>query len=121
MSSVAWKVPDELAGLNLWQVLSAAVRRQADEDEEGRLVVDDSKAVHGSSGGLKALEGHTVPAVAPWLLKGPAALADYVERLCRPSREGLAGECWYTGRTALPLEKRDDLEARQARLAQACA
>lgn len=116
MSSVAWRVPETLLGADLWTTLHSAVRRQADPADD-RLVIDDSKEVHGSSGGLHALENNVLPAVAPALLEAVTALTDYVDRFCPQSHKGLCGECWYTGTTALPLDRRDELRGRGDRLA----
>lgn len=115
MTSVAWKVRDGHAGADLWQVLRSAVRRQADPDED-RIVVDDSKAVHGSGGGLAALELNVAAALMPWLLEPPISLAQYVERVCPSSRPALGGERWYSGKTALPLALPDGIVARSERL-----
>lgn len=113
MSSVAWRVPASLVGVDLWRALSAVVRRQADPADD-RLIVDDSKEVHAR--GLKALEANVLPAVAPALTETPARLTDYVERYCPQSRPGLGGECWYAGGTPLPLERAAELAERGGRL-----
>src|SRR5579871_3816554 len=55
MTSVACQVPDELVGANLWQVLRSAVRKQGEADD-GRLVIDDSKAVYSTARGMLGLE-----------------------------------------------------------------
>ncbi len=114
MTSVAWQAPDELLGANLWHVLRDAVRRQADKADD-RVVVDDSKAVHGSSGGLVALEVNVAAALLPWLLDGSVSLAAYVERICPTSHPGLCGERWYHGKTPLPMSPPDGLAARADR------
>ena len=62
MTSVAWQVPDALAEANLWTALDKGVRRQRDPDQ-GRVVVDDSKEVYGSTTGLGALEASIVSAI----------------------------------------------------------
>ena len=55
MTSVACRVDDGRADACLWQALRPAVRRAADADD-GRLAVDDSKAVYNTARGLAALE-----------------------------------------------------------------
>ena len=55
MTSVACRVDDALADACLWSALRPAVRRAADADD-GRLAVDDSKAVYSTTRGLAALE-----------------------------------------------------------------
>ena len=55
MTAVACRVPDPLAGANLWQLLRSAVRNGR-EQEDGRLLVDDSKVVYSTARGLLGLE-----------------------------------------------------------------
>ncbi len=55
MTSVACRADDALADACLWSALRPAVRRAADIDD-GRLAVDDSKAVYSTTRGLAALE-----------------------------------------------------------------
>jgi ribonuclease HII len=114
MTSVAWQAPDELLGANLWQVLRDVVRRQSDEADE-RVVVDDSKAVHGSSGGFTALETNVAAALLPWLLDGGCSLAEYVERICPSSHPALNDEQWYNGATSLPTFPPDGVVERSQR------
>jgi ribonuclease HII len=117
MSAVAFRVPEALVGVDLWQVLRDGVRRQGGQADE-RIVVDDSKAVHGA-GGLPALEANVVPTVAPWLTSA-ATLADHVDRVCPTSRGGLCGESWYRGKTTLPASPTDDLAGRIERFHACC-
>ena len=115
MTSVAWQVPDTLVGANLWQVLSDVVRRQADADED-RIVVDDSKAVHGSPGGLGTLEANVAAALLPWLLEETTTLAGYADLICPSSVLDLCGEDWYSGKTELPLSPPNGMVERLNRL-----
>jgi ribonuclease HII len=118
MSAVAWQVPEALLGVDLWHVLREAVRRQTDP-ADARIVVDDSKAVHGA-GGLAGLEVNVAPAVAPWITAA-TTLADHVERVCSSSRPGLCGERWYHGKTTLPTTQADDLAERAEQFRACCA
>src|SRR5262245_40424302 len=86
MTAVAWQVPEARVGIDLWHTLRDGVRRQADP-ADARIVVDDSKAVHGA-GGLAALEVNVAPTVAPWITTA-TTLADHVERVCPSSQAGL--------------------------------
>jgi ribonuclease HII len=102
MSLVAFRVPEHLAAVNLWNALTAAVRQAADADD-GRIVVDDSKAVYSSNSGLLALERGVLatlwhePSAPP---PTPRALVDW---LC-PDGDELAGEPWFQGDYTLPVQ-----------------
>ena len=66
MTAVACRVPEKLAGANLWQVLRGAVRRRKEEND-GRLLIEDSKVVYSTTRGLLDLETGvlaTLPACA---------------------------------------------------------
>src|SRR5947209_7756987 len=71
MTSVACRVPDELIGADLWQALRPAVRR-CGESGDAPLLVDDSKAVYGTSQGLKALESNILATLAAVSLRDPS-------------------------------------------------
>src|SRR5437763_6774542 len=107
MTSVACRVPDELVGVDLWQVLRSAVRRCRDSGD-APLLVDDSKAVYGTSQGLKALENNVLATLAGWAVERPVSLADYAGRMCPACVRDLGGENWYTGTTPLPAESERD-------------
>ncbi len=98
MTSVAWRVPDELAGADLWHVLSAAVRRAAEADD-GRPLVADSKQVYSPARGLAALETGVLALAAP---EGTLCLSRYLDWVSPPTAADLAGEPWYTGTSPLP-------------------
>src|SRR5437763_16955909 len=121
MTSVACRVPDELAGADLWQALRPAVRRCGDSCN-APLLVDDSKAVYGTSQGLKALETNVLATLAAWAVERSVSLADYADRLCPDSTDDLRGEPWYTGTTLVPTESlRDAVGPLAACFASACA
>src|SRR5262249_3198270 len=103
MTSVACRVPDELARADFWQVLRAAVRRCGDSGE-APLLVDDSKAVYGSSQGLEALERNVLATLAAWAAERAVSLADYAGQMCPSAVGDLRGESWYAGTTLLPAE-----------------
>jgi hypothetical protein len=101
MTSVACRVPDWLLGRDFWQVLGPAVRRCGGD---GVVLVDDSKAVYGSSQGLKALEANVLATLAPWATVNRLDLGGYLVRMCPDSVLDVRGEVWYAGGTALPVE-----------------
>src|SRR5262245_38908243 len=142
MTSVACRVPSELAGADLWRVLKRAVRRHTSPDD-GRLVIEDSKLIYSPTRGLLALEigvlamlscgsaGTCEPGrtngVAFWLsasqpLAPSSSLCKFLEWLSPGSHTELSREPWYTGTSGLPVEARpDDLFTAAARLEKACA
>jgi ribonuclease HII len=120
MSLVAFRVPEHLAAANLWDALAAAVRPSAGADD-GRIVVDDSKAVYSSTGGLHALERGVLATLWHEPSAPPAALRHLVEWLC-PQGGGLTGEAWFAGDWALPAElPADALPGAAAAFADTCA
>ena len=118
MTAAACRVPDEVAGADLWQRLRAAVRRRAEPDD-GRLLIEDSKQVYSPARGLLDLETGVLAALSC------GAPGDHLQallgRLCPASAAELAGEPWYTGRSALPVAALPaDLAAAAARFGETC-
>jgi ribonuclease HII len=106
MTAVACRVPDELAGGNLWKALRPAVRRKAKADDD-RFFIDDSKRVFSQTQGLHELEQAVLGAVryaAPQADDAVPTLASLVRDWSPDSETELQGEPWYNGTTALPLE-----------------
>ncbi len=102
MSSVTIQLPEELTGENLWRVLRKAVCR-ANHRKNGRIVVDDSKAIY-SAGALSVLEKHLLPFVLAE--ETPATtLEDYWRAYCNLSLDRLGGEPWYHPGLILPLHQ----------------
>ncbi len=103
MSSVTLQVPEELAGANLWRVLRRTVCR-ANHRKNGRIVVDDSKAIYSAGGALAVLEKHLLPFA---LVDETSAttLEDYWLAHCNLSRDGLGGEPWHHPGLVLPLHQ----------------
>ena len=63
VSSVAMSLPEELAGISLWQLLSGGLTNRA-ASAKGRLVIADSKKVyHAGTRNVKELERSTLAAV----------------------------------------------------------
>src|SRR6266446_5323697 len=83
MTVVACQVPDDRAGHNLWDVLTAVARKGGKDD--GRLLVDDSKVVYSSGRGLAGLERGVFATLGAALGPFPN-LANLIERLAlRPA------------------------------------
>jgi hypothetical protein len=102
MTSVACRVPEDLAGSDLWRVLRDAVRRPAEPDD-GRLLVEDSKVVYSTARGLGALETGVLAALPPGPAGPELSLARYVDWLAPAAVPELAAEPWYRGRSLLPV------------------
>jgi ribonuclease HII len=103
MTSVACRLPDSLAGADLWKLLEPAVRR-SEEPPDGRFVVGDSKDVYSPGRGLRDLET-SVLGILPFFKENTEpSLSRFGEWLCPPSLIDLQSEHWYTGTTSLPVE-----------------
>jgi hypothetical protein len=102
MTSAACRVPDDLAGANLWRVLRAAVRRRADA-ADGRLLIEDSKVVYSATRGLSALETGVLAALPPGRNGAPVLLARFLDCVAPTGTADLAGEPWYSGQSLLPV------------------
>src|SRR5262245_20349305 len=95
-AAVVVRCPD--GGSDLWKALRHGVRR-ADDDDDGRMLIDDSKRVHVLPNGLERLE-RTVHGVYP--CKQP--LCQWLATIsCGSSAADLDGEHWYLADEALPV------------------
>jgi ribonuclease HII len=104
MTSVACRVPRELAGTDLWSVLRRVVRREGETKRvEKRIFVADSKVVYSPKRGLKALENGVLATLLHQECEPPATLDQLLERHAADARTELHSEPWYTGATALPF------------------
>jgi hypothetical protein len=102
MTSVACRVPDGLAGRDLWQVLRAAVRRPGEPDD-GRLLVEDSKVVYSTARGLAALETGVLGTLSGCPGAVRSSLAECVGWLAPDGHAELKAERWFSGASALPV------------------
>jgi ribonuclease HII len=99
MTAAACRVPEGLVDADLWRVLHPVVRRAADGDD-GRLLIDDSKAVYSTARGLAALEQGVLTAIRP----NADSLEPFLSLLCADDvLTELRSETWYTGRAPVPL------------------
>jgi hypothetical protein len=60
VSATAFRVPDDAARADLWELFGSVVAREAAR-ESGRIRVADSKAIHKGGNGLRALEENLLP------------------------------------------------------------
>jgi ribonuclease HII len=107
MTSVACRLPDPLAGRDLWDVLKTAVRRR-DEPDDGRLLVEDSKLVYSTARGLLDLETGVAATLAPCRSGRELSLAQYVDWACPACHPDLRSEPWYSGASSLPVLARPE-------------
>jgi len=93
--AVAARVPDDVECL--WRCLAKGVRRASDDDD-GRLLIDDSKLVYAGPHGLSRLE-HGV-----WAAIGGAPVGDLLACIaCEPTLSELASEPWYCPDESRPI------------------
>jgi ribonuclease HII len=121
MTAVACRVPQALAGADLWQVLQEAVRRHR-TPEDGRLWVEDSKRVYSPDRGLLPLETGVLATLCRWPDERPFPVSEYLTRFCPTAALDLASEPWYHGETLLPfLGSPAELAAAAARFERCCS
>jgi ribonuclease HII len=121
MSCVACRVPDECAGDNLWHALSPAVRQAGDQDD-GRVLVADSKVVYSTARGLLGLERGVHAALGPCLGGEARTLHACLEGVCPEAVAELRAEAWYRGTCAVPVDAEPgELAGLAVRFAGACA
>jgi hypothetical protein len=120
MTAVACRVPDRAAGADLWQLLGSAVRSGREQDD-GRLLVDDSKVVYSTARGLLGLERGVLATL--WRGNGTAAaLRQLIDWACPDDRADLEGERWYRGTNPVPVHvEAADVAAHRERFEGACA
>lgn len=122
MSSVACRVPDDCAGANLWHLLRTSVRQGHDEDD-GRILVDDSKVVYSSTTGLLGLETGVLSTLPPPCSDPTPLCLDGLVQWLSPDLDGeLTSEIWYRGTSVVPtLACAEQLRTQATRFAEACA
>jgi hypothetical protein len=120
MTSVACKVPEVHHEADLWHLLRTAVRR-ADDKDDGRLLVADSKVVYSSTRGLHALENGVLAALAPCANNAQPSLLSYLDWLTPAGTDELRAEPWFHGKQALPvIAEAEGCNTSAARLLEAC-
>lgn len=117
MSAVACRVHDDSAASDLWHLLRAAVRRHGTAPD-GRLLIDDSKLVYAA--GLAALEIGVLGTLFPADRHAVNCLDHYLHETASASHAEVRDQCWYTGRTPLPLHLDPTMPAAAAGFHSAC-
>src|SRR5437899_3125978 len=102
MTSVACRVPQDLAGGDWWHVLRTVVRRHPEPDD-GRLLIDDSKLVYSTSRGLFDLESAVLAVLSGLRSEGVACLRQCLDWLSPAGHAEVGQECWYSGLSLLPV------------------
>jgi hypothetical protein len=100
MTAVACRLADTTAA-DLWQMLRPAVRRPGDDDD-GRILVEDSKLVYSTARGLLELERGVLACLGCRLGPSPWTLCHFLESTCSAGADDLGQEAWYLGQTPLP-------------------
>lgn len=120
MTAVACQVSGPRDKVDLWDLLRSAVRR-AGEQDDGRLLVADSKVVYVGPRGLAGLERGTLTALSALEACLPGSLAELVSRAAPSDVEDLVAEAWYRGTQPLPTAATPDVLAEDThRFRQAC-
>ncbi len=118
MSLVAAHVPARWVRTGLWGLLADSVCR-ADQETDGRLIVDDSKKVHTAHSGIARLETQVLPFQwqAGWTVPD---LETYYQARCLTPLDVLQAEPWYAAGLPLPVQANADSVAKDhARIAEA--
>ena len=102
MSAVACLVPTALSDHELWDVLSDCVRR-ADDANDDRLLIADSKVVYSPARGLADLEMGALVLLGAGSTESPDCVAGYLGCVCPDASHELKDEQWYLGDSAVPL------------------
>ena len=119
MTSVACRIPDELLGVNLWELLHTAVRKSGLEDD--RIVVDDSKQVYDATTGIAGLELGVLATLWRGPLHAEVNLGDFLSATCADSLDDLRGEAWHKGDDKLPTRvETSELTMASVRFDKAC-
>src|SRR5262249_4960493 len=103
MTAVSCRVPERLLKADFWKVLRTSVRRQVDEDDR-RLLIQDSKVVYSTSRGLKDLETGVLATAFLEPCGSGAFLEDCLAWLAPDCLPHVKGEPWYTGKQRIPVE-----------------
>lgn len=118
MSLCAMHVPAESADADIWQLLDTAVCRMCDP-ANGRLIVDDSKAVYVPTVGLSRLEQNLLPFICRQ--DGGMSLRQYWTERCLTPFDEFQCEPWFEDGWAIPLGEPVAIEPVRASLARTCA
>jgi hypothetical protein len=112
-TAVGFRTP--AAPCDLWELLGKAVRRQGKEDEDPRIVIDDSKKVYAAGKGLGDLEAGVLAALGCGSLELPTTIGRLLERIAPAAIPELQGEPGIQLDDALPAvaDPRELMESAQ--------
>jgi ribonuclease HII len=120
MTAVAFHLPERDQHVDLWKLLRFAVRRP-DEDDDGRLLIEDSKVVYSSARGLEALE-YGVLAALPWRPSAACQATEMLNALGTNPDHEIHQEIWFHGQTLLPTHvEASKLESGSELFSKACS
>jgi hypothetical protein len=97
VSTAAFSLPDELAGVSMWRLLGGVVGRKSGS-RRGLIAIDDSKKLYSGlrgRGGLTHLERGVLAMLATRECRA-ASLRDLLKEVCPRAIERLSGYPWYT-------------------------
>jgi ribonuclease HII len=106
MSCVAFRIPESLAENELWSALGDGVRRHPSEDD-GRVLVDDSKLVYSTAKGIEALELNVMAAL-PSAFSAQRSTLSRLLKCLACTGETPPSNAWYTGRKRIPVAADED-------------
>ena len=93
VSSSTFRLPHNLIGVDLWQVLRKSLANKR-RHIAGRLLIADSKRAYSKSLGIKHLE-RTILTCLKYLDKEPVKLTEIIAFLCPECLERLSDYPWY--------------------------
>jgi ribonuclease HII len=102
---IACRVEKGDGKVDLWRRLAACIRRHDDEDD-GRVVIADSKQVYSTARGLGELERSVLASLLGGFFTtgAPSTLQHLLSLLARDHLAELSREAWYVGDTPLPAQ-----------------
>jgi hypothetical protein len=117
MTAAACQIADDKVSTCLWKMLETAVRRGGKTNDE-RLIVDDSKVVHGGKRGMQDLERGVLAVLSSEI--PPSTLGALLTLV--GIEDDWTSEPWYQGDSAVPGHVEiDELTNGQRLFAETCA
>src|SRR5439155_7362630 len=92
-TAVGVRVPGDPGSCDLWDALSAAVRKHGNGRDK-RLAIDDSKKVYTSTHGLRNLELGVLSALLPDAT-APITVGAFLDQVAGNACADLSGEPWF--------------------------
>lgn len=96
VSAAVFSVPDEVAGVSMWQLLAGAVARRPGK-RHTRIAIADSKALYGGLRGSRGLDRLERGVLAMLATRGllPQSLEGLLEIVCPPAVSEASVHPWY--------------------------